>query len=494
MKRSKILAVKGSALAVAMAFCAIAGSASAQTTTGGHEFLERKAGDGFTWFTRGGEMSAYGNFDVSLDDTTKGIGNKVAGGPGFGTPGDGVLTPFGNNGWMPAISTNLSYFGVRGFQSIGGEATRFVYQLETEINLSSTSGTTETNSNTSDNVKSGLTSRNTFIGLADNWGALKIGKSDAPYKNSTARMNAFSGMIGDYSVIMGNTGGDNRVEFGTRVDHAIWYESPNLGGMSFNVLFSPGQNRASDSSNVPSGESDCAGGNVPGSGNLPVACNDGSFSNLYSANVAYDGGMLYLTAAYEMHKKVNRTSDLGAFDPTDVGDEDAAKVGVQLKLPSRTTISAIYENMKRHISSALDDQNERTRSGYWLALSQDFGANESLHFGWAHANKATGDPGQHNTLPLTGNGTLGGDNVANMYTVAWKHKLDKNLSTYATYATTINHTFAHYDLGAGGRSVTTDCHDASNPDGSGFDPAGGAPRCYAGGKLQGVSIGMKYQF
>jgi len=494
MKRRKLLAAKASTLAVAVAFCAISGSASAQSTSGG-QFLERKAGDGFTLLTRGGELSVYGNIDLSIDDTTKGISNLRAGNPGFGVPGDGVLTPFGNGGWMPAISSNLSYIGVRGFQNIGSASHRFVYQLETEISVSATSGTTETNSNTSNNVKGGLTSRNTFIGLAgSDWGALKIGKSDAPYKNSTARMNPFSGMIGDYSVIMGNTGGDNRVEFGTRVDHAVWYESPNLGGVTFNVLVSPGQNRATDSSNIPAGESDCAGGNIPGSGALPAACNDGSFSNLYSANVAYENQLFYLTAAYEMHKKVNRTSDLGAFDPNDVADEDAEKIGAQFKLPTRTTISAIYENMKRHLPQSLEDQDERTRSGYWLALSQVLNPADSLHFGWAHANRAKGDPGQHNTLPLAGNGTANADNVANMYTVAWKHQMDRNFSTYATYATTVNHTYAHYDLGAGGRSVTTDCHDASNPDASGFDPAGGAPRCWAGGKLQGVSIGMKYTF
>src|SRR6266702_4244109 len=260
MDKRKILAVKASALAIATAFCAISGSVSAQSPSGG-QFLERKVGDGFTLLTRGGELSVYGNIDLSLDDTTKGISDKRAGNPGFGVPGDGVLTPFGNNGWMPAISSNLSYVGVRGFQDVGSPSYRFVYQLETEISLSATSGTTETNSNTSNNVKGGLTSRNTFIGLAgSNWGALKIGKSDAPYKNSTARMNAFSGMIGDYSVIMGNTGGDNRVEFGTRVDHAIWYESPNWNGINFNALISPGQNRANDSSNVASGEADCAGG------------------------------------------------------------------------------------------------------------------------------------------------------------------------------------------------------------------------------------------
>src|SRR6266851_3978774 len=213
MKRRKILTVNASTVAVALAFCAVAGSASAQSPSGG-QFLERKAGDGFTLLTRGGELSVYGNIDLSLDDTTKGISKMSSGG----------TTPAGN---------------------------------------------TETNSNTSNNVKGGLTSRNTFIGLAgSDWGALKIGKSDAPYKTSTGRMNPFLGMIGDYSVIMGNTGGDNRVEFGTRVDHAIWYESPNFDGMTFNVLLSPGQNRASDSSNIPAGESDCAGGNIPGSGAL----------------------------------------------------------------------------------------------------------------------------------------------------------------------------------------------------------------------------------
>jgi hypothetical protein len=81
-----------------------------------------------------------------------------------------------------------------------------------------------------------------------------------------------------------------------------------------------------------------------------------------------------------------------------------------------------------------------------------------------------------------------------MYTLAWKHQLDKNMSIYANWAETINHALAHYDLGAGGRGVTTDCHDASTTDTSGTDPAAGAPRCWAGGRLKGVSLGMKYVF
>lgn len=112
-----------------------------------------------------------------------------------------------------------------------------------------------------------------------------------------------------------------------------------------------------------------------------------------------------------------------------------------------------------------------------------------LHFGWGHANRANGDPGQHNTNP-----GAGVDNSANLYTVALKHIVDKNFSTYVNYAMTANHAYGHYDLGAGGRGVTTDCHDASNPDATGFDPNGNGPHCYAGGKLQGISVGMKYAF
>jgi predicted porin len=302
-------------------------------------------------------------------------------------------------------------------------------------------------------------------------------------------MNPFSGMWGDYAVIMGNTGGDNRVEFGTRLDHAIWYESPSFNGLNVNALVAPGQNRATDNSNLASGEGDCAGGNVPGSGALPVACNDGAYGAAYSISGGYRIGAFYATAAYELHKGVNRTSDLPTFNPSDVADESAAKIGAQYSFPTGTTVSAIYEKMKRNVPAALEYQDERSRTGYWLAVSQQMGMSDSLHFGWAHANATPGDPGQHNTP-----GGASPDNSANMFTLAWKHQVDKQLGFYADYAVTANHTAAHYDLGAGGRAVTTDCHDASNPDTTGFDPNGNAPHCWAGGRLQGISVGMKYSF
>jgi predicted porin len=432
----------------------------------------------------GGEVQLYGNFDVSIDSTTKGLKSDY---------GDNGGQPQGKMGWQPAISTNLSYAGIRGTHPLHQEL-NFIWQLEAGFDISATPGTKQTTSNISDSVNGALFSRNSFIGFADKgWGAFMAGKSETPYKTSTDRLNPFSGMLGDYRVIMGNTGGDNRVEFGLRAAHAIWYESPSWSGVQFKAMYSPGQNRDDTSSIVASGEPDCTGGNIPGSGALPPTCNDGSFGDLSSLSLSYLMGPLYLTTAYELHKNVNRTSDLPVYDARDIADESAYKIGGQYVFPTHTTVSLLWERTKRKVPADLDYQNERTRpNATWVALTQMLSEKDSVSFGWAHAGKTPGDPGQHNTP-----GGANPDNEANMYTAAWRHAIDRQLTFYVDYAMTNNHPDAHYDLGAGGHGVTTDCHDSTPM--AAFDATTGGvsndgPHCFAGGKLQGVSVGVAYKF
>ena len=469
-----------------------------------HGWFERKPGDGLTFFVPGGELTTYGNLDVSLDVTTKGIGGKT--GPD-GNP------PTGDMGWMPAISTNLSYLGVRGFQFVPKLPFRFIYQFETQMDIAAQSGTGETNSNQSNVVKGGFTSRNSYIGISSpRWGSLMLGKTDAPYKNSTAKLNPFYAMIGDYQVIMGNTGGDNRVEFGTRLDHSIWYQSPKWQGFVMDALISPGQNRAYNSDNIAAGESDCTGGNVPGSGGItPLTCSDGSFGMATSTSLTYSHGSWYVTTAYERHEKVNRSSDITGLYASgnaysqmlmlqDVAPEDAGKVGVMYSFPTKTTIGGIVETLHRYVAQDLQFQNERQRLGTWLVISQKLNQKASAHLGWAHAFRALGDPGQHNdssAVPPGGDpatdATAGAhaDNRANLFTVAFKDQLNKNLTAYVDWAYTANGPAAHYDLGAGGRSVTTDCHDAFAAPGG---LMGSNPHCWTGGQLMGVSAGVNFRF
>ncbi len=336
-----------------------------------------------------------------------------------------------------------------------------MFQLETQVDVAATPGSTTDNS-----VKGAWASRNSYLGFAGGFGAVKVGKTDAPYKLATGRMDPFSATVGDYNSVIGNTGGDNRAEFDTRLSHAIWYESPNMGGFRLNVLASPGQNRSTDNSIIASGEPNCTGGNMP-------PCTDGSFGTAYSAAGIYQAGPLYAVAAYELHKDVNRQGDEAAgggpapLGAVDIRDEWGAKAGIQYRFPTLTTINAIYEHLVR--KAPVGDFNERSHNAYWLALTQKFGK-EDLNLGWAHANKTPGDP------------ALGPvDNATNLYDIGWKHHFDKQTSLYAVYATQRNHASAHYDLGASGHGITTDCPDATGT-------------CYFGGKVQAVSIGATYDF
>ena len=454
MKRRKILAATATAL-VAAAFGGTSPVIAADTS-----------------------VQFYGHLDLSADSATKGIEQGGAG----QNP-----APVGKVGWQADVSSNLSYFGFRGDHDIGG-GYKMVFQAETQIDVAATPGPSPVNQasqgNVDNKVLGALGSRNSFLGIAGNFGAFKLGKTDAPYKLSTARMDPFSATVGDYNSIMGNTGGDNRAEFDTRLSHAMWYESPKFGGASFGALWAPGQNRSNDNLNNASGEPDCTGG---GGGvtkfGFPGDCNDGSFGDAYSAAGVYEAGPLYGIAAYEMHRQTNRAGD----DPNgnvDVGDEAAMKVGVQYMVTPNTILNVIFERMTR--KNPNPDFNERQRNGSWLALTQKITGQDDMNVGWAHAGKSPGQPGGGDSGVTTNPGSV--DNASNMYTIGYKHHFDKQSNWYAVYARQANKAGGHYDLGASGHGITTDCKDASGV------PGVSGSNCFTGETLQAVSVGWMYSF
>lgn len=430
--------------------------------------ITMKPGPALTFGVGGGEVTLYGHIDVSADDTNNGLS-------GFGARG-----AVGKNGWLSQLASNLSYFGVRGSRELT-PGLRGLFQFETEVDYTQTPGTTATDNAAS---KTGLGSRNSFVGLQGSWGALKAGKTDAPYKTSTSRMDPFSSTVGDYNSIMGNSGGDNRAEFDTRVPHAAWYESPNFGGFHVSVLVSPGQNRSSNNDINARGEPSCTGGNTGGV--VLGSCQDGSFGTLTSMSGTYASGPLYAIVAYENHSKVNRLGDeaagggLAPLGSVGIANESAFKIGAQYKFWTNTTANLILERLRR---SAPDNNfNERQRSGSWFALTQKVTPQDDLNFGWAHAGKTPGDPGAAVNQPdgTTVAGPI--DNRSNMFALGYKHHFaDKRTSWYAVIAEQRNHVGAHFDLGASGHGIVTDCKDANNT-------------CFAGATLKAVSIGLTYDF
>src|SRR6202158_733491 len=220
-----------------------------------------------------------------------------------------------DQGTKLGVASNISSFGVRVRHNLapyGWEGMAVVAQIESQVDFAS--APTE---------RAAFGTRDSFLGVEGPWGAVKAGKTDTPYKKSTAAMDPFSRTLGDYNSIMGNTGGDNRAEFDWRMNHAIWYESPIVSGFQFSALASPGQNYAKDNSDYSFGDQfQCNGASARGSGsNFPGTggatggniggngCTDGSYGNAYSAALTYKNGPFTAIGAFEVHEQVNRRGD-----------------------------------------------------------------------------------------------------------------------------------------------------------------------------------------
>ncbi len=151
-----------------------------------------------------GALEFYGHLDLSFDVGTKGLSGRVQ------ANGD---TPTGDQDWLPAIASNSSFVGVRGWRDFVPDQLKGVFQIEAQVDASATPGPSLVPDNT---VKGALAYRNTHVGLAGPWGGLRLGRNDSPYKSSTRRLDPFYGTPGAYTSIMHNTGGDNRAEFDQR--------------------------------------------------------------------------------------------------------------------------------------------------------------------------------------------------------------------------------------------------------------------------------------
>src|ERR1700732_3949689 len=312
------------------------------------------------------------------------------------------------------VASNISSFGVRVRHNLapyGWEGMAVVAQLESQVDFAS-----------APNERAAFGTRDSFVGVEGPWGAIKMGKTDTPYKKATAAFDPFANTLGDYNSIMGNTGGDNRAEFDWRMNHAIWYESPIWNGFQFSALFSPGQNYAQDNSDYAYGDVfQCNGASARGSGsNFPNTggavpgniggngCTDGSYGNAYSAALTYKNGPFNAIAAYELHEGVNRHGDdglePGLIAPVFLADgcqvlpgvhnEWAAKVGGGYHFNDGLgdlQLNAFYEWIRREVTPIEQPFNERSRDAVFASATQMIGK-WAISGSYAHAFSSPGNP------------------------------------------------------------------------------------------------------
>jgi predicted porin len=418
-----------------------------------------------------------------------------------------------DQGTKLGISSNISSFGIRVRHNLapyGWDGMAVVAQLESQVDIAS--APTE---------RASFGTRDSYVGLEGPWGSIKAGKSDTPYKKSTAAMDPFTRTLGDYNSIMGNTGGDNRAEFDWRMNHAVWYESPIWNGFQLSALASPGQNYAKDNSDYSYGDAfQCNGASSRGSGsNFPGTggaingniggngCTDGSFGNAYSAALTYKNGPFSAIAAYELHEQTNRHGDdnlqlnvaaPGAPGPVFLADgtqiltgthnEWAAKIGGGYHFNDGLgdlQLNAYYEWIRREVTAIEQPFNERSRDAVFASATQRIGQ-WALSGSYAHAFRSPGNPAMLsvNDPVLAPAATLQGNlfsNDATQYAVGARYYFSDWASWYIVGSQLNQGPGAHYCLGASGHGYQVCSRDAAN------DTIGGAT-------IRAATTGMTFNF
>jgi len=190
-------------------------------------------------------------------------------------------------------SSRANRLGVKGSEDLGN-GLKAIYQIELGINMANQ------NENVADN-NDGITYRNTFVGLAGDWGTALIGRHDTPLKISTGKLDLFSDTMADYNGTIGFQD--------IRADNAIAYISPSWSGFQLAAAL------------VPAG-----GATAFGAYNI----NSDSIGEGYSLAAIYSNGPFYASAAYEVLGEellMNSATSLNGCFANDVVDGANVVVG-----------------------------------------------------------------------------------------------------------------------------------------------------------------------
>lgn len=123
-----------------------------------------------------------------------------------------------------SVQSNFSRMGFRGSEDLGN-GLRAIFQLESAVDFDERTG--------------GLTSRDSWVGLAGNFGSLTIGNHQSAYVRSTHYLDPLEDTIGDYNNIMSMVRGASgfTTNFNGRYSNSIYYKSPELGGVQVRASY-----------------------------------------------------------------------------------------------------------------------------------------------------------------------------------------------------------------------------------------------------------------
>ena len=175
------------------------------------------------------------------------------------------------------LSSRSSRFGIKGDYDIT-DTLKVIYLYEFGVDVTDGGSDDDT-----------LSSRNSYIGLQDNWGTVLAGRYDTALKKS------YYSSIGTIDLFDDDPIGDYTYSFvgDDRIDNQLVYQSPKYaGGLQYSLQIQPGEDSGADNSSG----------------------NDDNAADGFSGSIAYTSGKIwYIAAAYNNNVKNADTTRLSGI-------------------------------------------------------------------------------------------------------------------------------------------------------------------------------------
>ena len=288
------------------------------------------------------------------------------------------------------VGSNASRLGFKGSEALGGGLSA-IWQVESQIAIGNGAGPYD-----NPGSQTGLGFRDTFAGLkGEQWGSLRLGRMDTPYKLATRRMDMFHNTIADNRSLMG-------IGHDVRTNNTIDYTSAGYSGFKLAASYFGDQQGT-----APQSTSSFFGMNTINN------TNEG-----YSIAGMFDSGPFYATAAYQSNSNgpapanPSRNSDAwkaalgytvdqfainGIYEKISdkylSGDTTSWHLSGRFNLSPADAIKASYTDLDNHISGAPNTGAKQFTIGYdhkmsirttmyalWTKLDNDQGGGYQL--GW----------------------------------------------------------------------------------------------------------------
>ena len=300
------------------------------------------------------------------------------------------------------VNSRASRLGFKGSEDLGG-GLKAIYQIELGIDINSSGADGQAGSGNFWGSKT----RNTFVGLAGDWGTFLVGRHDTPAK--MAFYAAGNERLGD-SVIDLNLGNNLNgtsaanapigVFHEYRADDAIAYVSPNFSGFTVVGAIIPGEDNDVSGSRDGIADHYSIGGMYSGNGlkasvgyssydlNAPGTTNTDDWE-VFNVGASYTMNNFSFGAQYETNDNNPAPGVLGITTGNKGNDYDAWAVTGKYTF-GNNAISAVYTDATWEPDTVASTDIDR--SGWGLAAEHNFSKRTKVYAAYASGEMEYDDP------------------------------------------------------------------------------------------------------